>query len=54
VKQYKVKRFLAEAKKLKIANKTLIDTADDFISMDQQGQQRYALGAGLYKLRVAR
>ena len=53
MKQYKVKRFLAEAKKLKIADKTLTATADNFISMDQHGQQRYALGAGLYKLRVA-
>lgn len=53
VKQYKVKRFLAEAKKLKITDKSLIDTVNGFMALDMQGQQRHALGAGLYKLRLA-
>lgn len=53
VKQYKVKRFKVETKKLNIADKMLINTVNDFMSMDKQGQQRYALGAGLYKLRLA-
>ena len=53
VKQYKVKRFLTETKKLNIADKMLINTVNDFMSMDKEGQQRYALGAGLYKLRLA-
>jgi len=53
VKQYKVKRFLVETKKLNIADKMLINTVNDFMSMDKQGQQRHALGAGLYKLRLA-
>ena len=53
VKQYKVKRFLAETKKIGIADITLVNTVKDFMGMDEHGQQRYALGAGLYKLRVA-
>ena len=53
VKQYKVKRFLAEEKKLKITDKALIETVKGFMSLDTQGQQRHALGAGLYKLRLA-
>ncbi len=53
MKQYKVKRFLAEAKKLKITDRALIDTVNSFMVLDAQGQQRHALGAGLYKLRLA-
>lgn len=53
MKQYKVKRFLTEAKKLKITDKALIETVNGFMDLDTQGQQRHALGAGLYKLRLA-
>ena len=35
VKQYKVKRFLAEAKKLKIADKTLTATADILLGLPE-------------------
>src|SRR5260221_12441117 len=53
MKYYKVKKFANEAKKLKVTDKLLTDTLLHFMKTDENGQQKYALGAGLYKLRLA-
>lgn len=53
MKYYKVKKFVYEAKKLKIFDTLLVDTLDHFLKMDPDGQQKYSLGAGLYKLRLS-
>ena len=53
MKYYKVKKFAHEAKKLKILDTLLVDTLDHFLEMDSDGQQKYSLGAGLYKLRLS-
>jgi hypothetical protein len=52
MKYYKVKKFAHEAKKLEVMDKVLSDTLVHFLEADE-GRQRYALGAGLYKLRLA-
>jgi hypothetical protein len=48
-----VKRFLHEARKLHVTDKLLNDTLTYFSEMKLDGRQRYALGASLYKLRLA-
>lgn len=53
MKCYMVKRFLHEAKKLCVTDKLLNDTLVCFSEMDHDGRQRHALGASLYKLRLA-
>lgn len=53
MKHYKVKKFSREAKKADVIDRSLWNTATDFINLDAEGRQRYALGAGLYKLRLA-
>ena len=53
MKHYKVKKFSAEAKKERISDACLCQTVDDFLNLNNEGQQRFSLGAGLYKLRVA-
>ncbi len=50
---FKVKRFSSEAKKEKVSDALLIDTLNDFLNMGTTGQQKFSLGAGLYKLRLA-
>lgn len=50
---YKVKKFSNEAKKLKVSNKQLLDTLSYFLNMEAEDRQKYSLGAGLYKLRLA-
>ena len=53
MKCYKIKKFASEAKKLKVTDKLLSDTLVHFLETCDDGQQRYSLGAGLYKLRLA-
>jgi hypothetical protein len=53
LKQYKVKKFSSEAKQLAISDNLLSDTLKNFLQLEQESQQKYALGAGLYKLRLA-
>jgi hypothetical protein len=48
-----VKRFLHEAKKLHVTDTLLNETLTYFFEMDLDGRQRHALGAGVYKLRLA-
>jgi hypothetical protein len=53
LKHYKVRKFTNEAKKASVFDELLIDTLNEFLSMDQNAQNKYSLGAGLYKLRLA-
>ena len=53
MKCYKAKRFAHEAKKLKVTDKLLSDTLVQFLETGDDGRQRYSLGSGLYKLRLA-
>ena len=53
MKYFKVKRFSNEAKKDKVSDALLLDTLSDFLSMETSDQQKFSLGAGLYKLRLA-
>lgn len=50
---YKVKKFANEAKKLKVTNEQLLETLSHFLKMETEDRQKYSLGAGLYKLRLA-
>jgi hypothetical protein len=53
MKSYKVKKFANEAKKLKVPNEQLLETLSHFLNMEIEDRQKYSLGAGLYKLRLA-
>lgn len=53
LKHYKIKKFTNEAKKVDLLDESLLDTISDFLSLGKEGQQKYSLGAGLYKLRLA-
>ncbi len=53
LKHYKVKRFTHEARKASVPDTLLSGTLKDFLTMDEKGQQKCSLGAGLYKLRIA-
>lgn len=53
MKQFKVKKFVAEAKKLRVTDKIISKTLSHFLKVDLKGRQKNALGAGLYKLRLA-
>lgn len=53
LKHYKIKKFKSEAKKVSLADESLIETLNNFLKMDREGQQKYSLGAGLYKLRLS-
>ena len=53
MKHFKVKRFSNEAKKDKVPDALLLDTLSDFVGMGTNGQQKFSLGAGLYKLRLS-
>lgn len=44
---------MGEAKKHKLEDNTLIETLNNFLEMERDQQQKYSLGSGLYKLRVA-
>lgn len=53
MKNLKAKKFSGEAKKSKVSDKMLTETLRDFIALDEAGRKKYALGAGLYKLRLS-
>jgi hypothetical protein len=53
VKHYKVKKFSNEAKKDNLLDSLLSETLGDFLNLGKLGQLKFALGAGLYKLRIA-
>ncbi|MCW5589679.1 MAG: type II toxin-antitoxin system RelE/ParE family toxin [Legionellales bacterium] len=53
MKYYKVKKFAMESKRAEVSDHLLIETVTDFFTLDEKGQQRYSLGGGLYKLRIA-
>jgi hypothetical protein len=50
MKYYKVKKFVNEAKK---SDEMLSNTLTLFLETNNDDRQRYSLGAGLYKLRLA-
>lgn len=53
MKHYKYKKFALEAKKHDVQDEMLQAVLSDFLSLDDKGRQKYALGAGLYKIRIA-
>lgn len=53
VQHLKGKKFAQESQREGISDELLNNALDEFLQMGDQGQQRYSLGAGLYKLRVA-
>lgn len=59
MKHLKFKKFGNEARKSKsksksnVNDKILNDTLEDFVKLDELGQQKYSLGAGLFKLRIS-
>lgn len=53
MKHYKYKKFAIEAKKHDVQDEMLQVVLSDFLSLDDKGRQKYALGAGLYKIRIA-
>ena len=53
MKHYKVKKFSNEAKKDSVSDGLLSGTLNDFLALGKNGQQKFSLGAGLYKLRLA-
>jgi len=53
LKHLKIKRFSNEAKKDNVSDALLSDTLNDFLGQGTIGQQKFSLGAGLYKLRLA-
>ncbi len=53
MKHLKIKKFNHEAEKIGLGDKVLIETLDSFLKLNRDEQQKYSLGAGLYKLRIA-
>lgn len=53
MKQFKIKKFHNEAKKVDLKDETLVETMNDFFMLCREEQQKFSLGAGLYKLRIA-
>lgn len=53
MKHYKIKKFANEAKHNDVQDQLLMDTINDFLSSERDHQQKYSLGANLYKLRIA-
>ena len=53
VRQFQLTKFKREAEKEGLTESSLRETYEDFLSLDKEGQQKFSLGAGLYKLRVA-
>ena len=53
MKHLKIKKFNHEAEKIGLKDKVLIETLDSFLKLNRDEQQKYSLGAGLYKLRIA-
>ncbi len=53
MKHYKIRKFTSEAKKIALQDEILVETLLDFLEMGKEYQQKYSLGANLYKLRLA-
>lgn len=53
MQHYKVKKFSNEAEKDNVSDELLSETLGYFLAMERNGQQKFALGAGLYKFRLA-
>jgi len=53
VRQLKYLKFHKEAQSEGILDSDLVEISSDFLGLDAIGQQRFSLGAGLYKLRLA-
>lgn len=53
MKHYKIKKFISEAKKIDLKDEILVETLNEFIGMGKEHQQKYSLGANLYKLRLS-
>ena len=53
MEHFKVRKFSNEAKKENLCDSLLSKTLSDFLSLGKPGQLKFALGAGLYKLRIA-
>lgn len=53
MKHLKIKKFSGEAKKNLLIDAVLLETLKNFLEMEREHQQKYALGANLYKIRIA-
>ncbi|WP_150464727.1 type II toxin-antitoxin system RelE/ParE family toxin [Francisella sp. XLW-1] len=53
MKLLKTKKFAQIAKKLKLEDVQLKDSLTEFISLDDNGKNRFSLGSQLYKIRVS-
>ena len=53
MQHFKVKRFSNEAKKDNVSDEQLFKTLIHFLNLETNDQQKFSLGAGLYKLRLA-
>ena len=53
MKHIKIKKFSNEAKKVNLKDEILVETLNHFMKLDRDEQQKYSLGSGLYKLRIA-
>lgn len=53
MKRYKIKKFTNEAKKHQLTDYVLNETLKDFLELETKDQQKFSLGASLYKLRIA-
>ena len=53
MKHLKIKKFSGEAKKNLLIDAVLRETLKNFLEMKREHQQKYALGANLYKIRIA-
>ena len=53
MKHLKIKKFNSEAKKVRLRDQILVDTFNEFFNLTREEQQKYSLGSGLYKLRIA-
>ncbi|ARB91009.1 hypothetical protein A6J40_01870 [Legionella longbeachae] len=53
MKQFKIKKFNNEAKQSSLKDELLIDTINNFLKLSREEQKKFALGAGLFKLRIA-
>ncbi len=53
MKHYKIRKFISEAKKIDLKDEILVETLNEFLGMGREHQQKYSLGANLYKLRLS-
>lgn len=53
MKHLKIKKFNNEAKKVDLKDEILTETLNEFFELSRNDQLKFALGAGLYKLRIA-